>query len=367
MASLAILLAACSGAPAVRSEAPSSSSSAPPSGGSPSAVASPSPSPAIASHALPAGGLIAHERGETSRLGIVGSDGTDARELVPGFRGELLSVDWSPDGTKVVFYQLIPRQIGGIYETDASGSTPQLLDLGCLPRQGLVGCDEDDWPSYSPDGRRLAVVRWKGVWDTVNEPPPNSTVIVLADRATGQSTELASTELPFGQGVNFKPRWSPDGTRLVFHRVHSDESGPVGSELWVVSSDGSDLQQITPADVKAGDADWSPDGSLIVFSSQPLWSWAETAVGPIYGQDIYTIRPDGTGLSRLTDDEHSATPRWTPDGSRILFARLSANAANTKTLTDFWLMGPTGSDPHPITSYNDCCWWYGDMQPLPSP
>jgi Tol biopolymer transport system component len=308
------------------------------------------------------------------KLAIVDSDRARASELLPGFPGELYSVDWSADGRKLVFYQLIPRVESGVYETDASGSTPARLELGCEHRQGEAGCLEDDWPTYSPDGSRIAVVRWKGTWDPVTEPRPTSTVVVVVDLATGEATELSTTELPFGPGgragENVKPRWSPDGTRLVFDRVHLDDQFlPIASELWVVRSDDSGLERITPPEMTTGDADWSPDGSLVVFSSLPLFTWMESldAVGLWQGQDIYTIHPDGTGLSRLTNDLHSATPRWAPDGSGILFARLGANAAGTENRTEFWLMGRDGSGQHAVTNFSGCCPLYGDIQPLPSP
>ncbi len=318
-------------------------------------------------------GPIAYELG--TRLGIVESDLTRGRALLPSsFPGELLAVDWSTDGHKLVFYQLVPGVESGVYETDVSGSTPQRFELGCEHREGEAGCLEDNWPAYSADGLRLAVVRWKGIFDPTTEPPPTSTVVVIVDLATGQATELTTTELPFGSGSaageNVKPRWSPDGSHLVFHRVHFDDDFmPIASELMVVGTDDSALQQITSTDMTAGDADWSPDGSLIVFSTLPLLTWMESLdqVGLFQGQDIYTIRPDGTGLARLTNDLHSATPRWTPDGSGILFTRLGANAAGTQNRTEFWLMGRDGSDPHAVTDFNGCCPYYGDIQPLPSP
>jgi Tol biopolymer transport system component len=323
--------------------------------------------------ALPgADARIAFELG--AKLAMVESDRTRALELLPGFPGELYSVDWSADGSKLLFYQLIPHQESGVYETDASGSTPVRLERGCEHSQGQTGCLEDDWPTYSPDGSRIAVVRGKGTWDPVTEPRPTSTVVVVVDLATGVATELTSTQLPFGSGAtageNVKPRWSPDGTRLVFHRAHfDDEFLPITSELWVVGTDDSGLERITPAEMTAGDADWSPDGALIVFSTLPLFTWMESldAVGPWRGQDIYTVRADGTGLSQLTNDLHSATPRWAPDGSGILFARLGTNAAGTENRTEFWLMGGDGSDPHAITNFNGCCPLYGDIQPLQAP
>ena len=374
----AFALSGCVGATVPTSSVPKSSvqptttPSVPPTPGSP-ATAMPSAAQSTATNRPTLEGPIVYEQG--ARLGIVESDGTRSRALLPSsFPGELLAVDWSTDGHKLVFYQLVPGVESGIYETDVSGSTPHRLDLSCERSEGQAGCLEDDWPAYSPDGLRLAVVRWKGIFDPINEPPPTSTVVVIIDLATGQQTELASTELPFGSGAaageNVKPRWSPDGTHLVFHRVHfDDEFLPVDSELLVVNADDSDLQRITPTDMTAGDADWSPDGSLIVFSSLPLLTWMESldAKGLFNGQDIYTISPDGTGLSRLTNDLHSATPRWTPDGSGILFTRLGANATGTENRTEFWLMGRDGSDPYAVTNFNGCCPYYGDIQPSPSP
>jgi Tol biopolymer transport system component len=362
---LPFLLAACgtatSASPGTRTNAPSELGTA-----SPWLEATPRVGPA----GPPTGpwGPIVFARAQDSRLGIVEADGTGARELLPGFPGELYSVDWSSDGRKAVFYQLVPGVMAGIYETDANGSTPRLLDLGCHPQQGVVGCLEDDWPSFSPDGTHLAVVRWKGLVDRVTEPPPMATVIVVVDLATGEAVELASTELPFMSGTedfneNLRPRWSPDGSEIVFHRLRSDASRPISSDLWLVRSDGSDLRAIATPDLEAGDADWSPDGSSIVFSSLPLWEW-HLAPGQVSGQDIYVIRPDGSTLVRLTADEHSAAPRWTPDGSAILFTRLITAPAGTDPFTDFWLMNADGADPHAITSFGDCCWWYGDLQPI---
>jgi Tol biopolymer transport system component len=55
--------------------------------------------------------------------------------------------------------------------------------------------------------------------------------------------------------------------------------------------------------------DWSPDGSQIAFTSPRNGSW-----------DIYTIRPDGTDLTRITDSPNAEfSPSWSPDGGRIAY------------------------------------------------
>lgn len=56
--------------------------------------------------------------------------------------------------------------------------------------------------------------------------------------------------------------------------------------------------------------DWSPDGRTLVFES--------TEGGPY---SVYTIRADGTALTRLTPDTaNNEQPRWSPDGKRIVFS-----------------------------------------------
>ena len=91
------------------------------------------------------------------------------------------------------------------------------------------------------------------------------------------------------------PRWSPDGSRIVF------TSGRGGnSNIYVMSADGTDVVRLTGPPTSDGDADWSPDGSKIVFNRST---------------DIYVMNADGTGFVKLTDDQEGGYgPRWSPAG-----------------------------------------------------
>ena len=64
------------------------------------------------------------------------------------------------------------------------------------------------------------------------------------------------------------------------------------------------------------DLDWSPDGERIVFSAGE-----ESSGSPDYSSlEIYTVRPDGSDLTRLTNEADRATnPGWAPDGSAIAY------------------------------------------------
>ena len=171
-------------------------------------------------------------------------------------------------------------------------------------------------------------------------------MIATMDLATGAISELESTRTTNPEeGGNDAPRWSPDGTMLVFARQGITVPGePEGRTLLlVVDADGSNLRQLAPTELRAIDPDWSPDGSRIVFISTVI---EDVAVDPlVIGTDIYTVRPDGSGLQQLTADGASARPNWTADG-RIVFAHLPPDlpVGNLAAAFELWIMNANGTN-----------------------
>ncbi len=68
-------------------------------------------------------------------------------------------------------------------------------------------------------------------------------------------------------------------------------------------------RRITANDYRENEPEWAPDGSRIVFESE---------------RGIMTIKPDGTGLRRLTAGRADTVPIWSPDSARIVFTRNSS-------------------------------------------
>ena len=246
-----------------------------------------------------------------SRIWVSDTDGTGAHELVPDHPGYQTPLEWSPDGTRLLF-----EDAGGLWLVDASGTIVE-----SLPFEGLcpTGCVSTGGYEFSPDGTKIAFER-----------PPITTsgesVIALVDVATGHVTELAST----ASDRNDAPHWSPDGTRLTFAR---QLGRPAQATLFMVNVDGSDLHQYVPLNLYAIEPRWSPDGSLIAFLADR---------GDGVGAGIYVVRPDGTGLQRLTTDGASGRPEWTADG-RLVYAR-AVGDPSAPTGYELWIMDADGAN-----------------------
>lgn len=140
----------------------------------------------------------------------------------------------------------------------------------------------------SPDGARVAFVR----------SYPNTFTGIQVVNADG-SGERRLTD---GKYADYAPTWSPDGTRIAYQGQH-DENGSAGDFIWTISATDGSGPSVLRAGVPARCPAWSPDGSRIMF----------------HGVDgLFTIRPDGTGFTRITRG-YSKQPSWSLDGARIAY------------------------------------------------
>lgn len=98
------------------------------------------------------------------------------------------------------------------------------------------------------------------------------------------------------------PSFSPDGKRIAF--VSNLTGVP---QIFIVSSAGGWPDQVTASEDPVGSVSWSPDGSWLAFSLAP---------GGGMNQQVYLVRPDGSGVKRLTDGgkETNQLGVWTKDG-----------------------------------------------------
>jgi tol-pal system beta propeller repeat protein TolB len=101
------------------------------------------------------------------------------------------------------------------------------------------------------------------------------------------------------------PSWSPDDSKIVF----SSRSTIAQSDIYVMDSDGTQLENITNNAAFNESPTWSPDGSRIAFVSDSDGN-----------REIYVIYANGTGLTNITNNPSSDIyPAWSPDGTKIAF------------------------------------------------
>ena len=80
--------------------------------------------------------------------------------------------------------------------------------------------------------------------------------------------------------------------------------------MYIVDVDGSRVVDLSGVG-QGHEVAWSPDGRSILFVSE--------RDHPDNYNDIYVMRPDGSGVRRLTS-ARAEMPAWSPDGRHIVFS-----------------------------------------------
>jgi TolB protein len=232
-------------------------------------------------------GRVLHPGGS---LWIAKSDGTNATPILTTRRAVWEFV-WSPIGDRIVL-TMEPR-IRALTNPDVFLLSPDGSDLTRVTRTPSV----EAGLSWSPDGGRVAFTRQRGEW----------VHLFVMDLDEGEEVHL-------GPGTN--PSWSPDGRYIVYSSP--DPTATPRSDLFVVRPDGSGRAKLTSGS-QWGDynAQWSPDGSKILFERYPADQSGE--FGPF--ADLWVL--SSTGITRLTsrqsDDSGVQDGQWSPDGRFISY------------------------------------------------
>ncbi|HEV7923074.1 MAG TPA: S9 family peptidase [Thermoanaerobaculia bacterium] len=123
-------------------------------------------------------------------------------------------------------------------------------------------------------------------------------------------------------GFATAPSFSPDGKRIAFL---TNISGV--PQAWTIASSGGWPDQVTALDDPVSRVLWSPAGD---------WLALEVAPGGGLNTQVYVVRPDGTGLRRLTEGgkENNSLDAWTHDGKALL---IDSNRRSADAL-DAWLV-----------------------------
>jgi Tol biopolymer transport system component len=230
------------------------------------------------------------QEGDLYVMDAVDSNGDlegDNRTVLLTSPGEQYSPYWAPDGATVTF-------------VEEQAPTADLLQLKYPPSGPptalVTGPEGDLEQEHSPDSTRLVYVR-----GTSN----SSRQIVVRTLATGSEQSLTP------KGIHQSPSFSPDGSRLVF------SSAMQGNHIEIYVMDavdgdgdgfGDNLLRLTntPPNQCSGQPKWSPDGTQILFTHFP------NAISDPLGRDVYVMDASGAGATAVTTNHRSHSGRWKP-------------------------------------------------------
>jgi TolB protein len=210
---------------------------------------------------------------------------------------------WSPSGTELAYHAfrggpLAIYKIGvdGNNEVKLTGSEVSIMDMDF---------------SWSPDGGKIAY----------SISAPKVDLYIMNNDGSGNH----KVDIPIHVAY---PSFTPGGNRIMFRSLIDNEV-----DLFLVSTDGSNLQRLESPNIGVGHAVMKGDESKIYFSGISGMNW-----------DIYEVDPDGSNLKNLTNGVgNNHKPHISPDGKYIAFLSYRDDTDG------LWIMHADGSNASRIS------------------
>lgn len=189
-----------------------------------------------------------------------------------------LNPDFAPDGREILFTSY-KRGNPDLYRRALSNTA----EVPLSSRKGL-----NITGNWSPDGNKIALALSKD----------GDAEIYTIAKDGGRPVRLTVSK-----SLEVYPGWSPDGKQLAFV---SDRLGK--PQIFIMDANGGNVRRLTTSGSYNVNPRWSPKGDRIAYSRSQD------------GFQIYTIHPDGSGDTQLTNEGNNENPSWSPDGRFISFS-----------------------------------------------
>jgi Tol biopolymer transport system component len=165
----------------------------------------------------------------------------------------------------------------------------------------------DSMPNWRADGRRIVFMSDR---ETARNPDPRGNRGPDFELFVMNRNGANPRQITFNEFDDEDPAWSPDGSRIVFPRDLNPVRGKVNYDLFTIAADGTDERRLTDSrGVDDLQPNWSSRGRIAFTSDRD-------------GDDleVYTMRPDGSQVRRLTSNKlNEEFPNWSPSGRTVFF------------------------------------------------
>ena len=260
----------------------------------------------------------------------------------PGRRTDDIDASISPDGRRVAFERdRLDAETSRVVMVGANGQNAHPLDLGCVDP-----CVADVTPTWLPAGDRFAFTPVLGPFDQVNGSARSA--VLHTARPNGSHVRRLSKPGIDGTYEDYRARFSPDGSYVVFNRVRNAD---LHVAVFRMNADGSNLRRLTPWKLDADTIDLSlatsgPTKDLIAFETYgmgpPRGKSSNVATVPA------TCNPVSKCRKRIRFVTHhrggsasSFNPSWSPNGQRLAYVRFKPSRRSA--VGDIWTSRPNGS------------------------
>jgi dipeptidyl aminopeptidase/acylaminoacyl peptidase len=228
-------------------------------------------------------------------------------------RGNLRSLTWSPDGTRLAFVSARGgHAFVGVYDTASHRITWLAPSL-----------DRDGDPVWSPAGDRVAFLRVPSRRDALPffaEPESLPWSVWVGDPATGAATEV--WRAPAGRGSAFRGVTGPNLLWTADDRLVFPWEGAGWTNLWSVPAGGGEATPLTPGDFEVYHVALAADRRAILYSSNQgdihrLHLWRVPADGsapptPLTGGDAARAGIAGAAAPGTAPEPATAGIEWSP-------------------------------------------------------
>ncbi len=261
----------------------------------------------------PAGQLAAMQRqhgplvlGRDHGLWLAGLDGADDKLITN--HAPVVWPTWSPDGSRIAFLTYDPD--------DPSGNISLcLVNVDGSDFRTLVGrISAHAPPAWSPDGKRIAYTSF-AAYDSVTDEGPIS--VRYYDLALDREVDVSGDRF----SLAFNPAWSPDGARLAFvakDRATGERPQEASGDVMVARVGAAGIANVTDGRVRdVWSVAWNPIADQMLVYSLFGQAWYEPPTTAI------RLLDPRTGDLRVIDrgEQSLGMPQWSPDGAAFAYTR----------------------------------------------